>query len=155
MPTDGIDAEALARLEEYDWVMQSLRLYLPLTMILRRTQRDCEFGAYVLPARTSVAVYPVATHRDPQWWSEPDAFDPERFSPARAEHRRHAFAWAPFGGGAQMCLGLHFAELQVRAVLSALLRKAALHVAQGYTLPYVLPPLAHPRDGLPIQLRAV
>ncbi|MGQ0530659.1 MAG: cytochrome P450 [Panacagrimonas sp.] len=147
------DYEDLGQLEIIDWVLrESLRLYPPLTIILRRALRDCEFQGYRIPAGLSVSLYPVATHRLPQWWSEPDRFDPERFSPQRAEHRRHAFAWAPFGGGAHMCLGLHFAEMQVKAVLHPLLRAARLSVPPGYRMPYQLAPIARPRDGLPIVL---
>lgn len=148
--------EDLAHLEEIDWVLrESLRLYPPLAVILRRSVRDCEFQGYRILADTSVTVYPLATQRLPQWWSEPDRFDPERFSPQRAEHRRHPFAWAPFGGGAHMCLGLHFAEMQVKAVLHPLLRGSSLSVPQGYAMPYQLAPIARPTDGLPIRLDPV
>ena len=149
------DYEDLSQLESIDWVLrESLRLYPPLTIILRRAIRNCEFQGYRIPEGLSVAVYPVATHRLPQWWSEPDRFDPERFSPPRAEHRRHPFAWAPFGGGAHMCLGLHFAEMQVKAVLHPLLRAAKLSVPSGYRMPYQLAPIARPRDGLPIIMQS-
>jgi cytochrome P450 len=146
----------LARLEMIDWVLrEALRLYPPLTIILRRTIRDCEFQGHRIPRNVPVMVYPVATHRQSEWWTEPEAFDPERFSPARAEHRRHPFAWAPFGGGAHMCLGLHFAEMQVKAVLMPLLLRAEWSVAPGYEAPFQLAPLVRPSDGLPLRLKAL
>ncbi len=146
--------EDLAKLEEVDWVLrESLRLYPPLTIIQRTAIKACEFQGVRIPQGTPVTVYPVATQRLARWWTDPDAFDPERFSPARAEHRRHPFAWAPFGGGAHMCLGLHFAEMQVKAVLLPLLRRADLSVAPGYKMPYQLAPIVRPRDGLPLKLR--
>ncbi|WP_420466831.1 cytochrome P450 [Panacagrimonas sp.] len=145
--------EDLAALEEIEWVLrESLRLYPPLTVILRRTLRDIEFQGHRIPAGTSINIFPVATHRLAQWWSDPDRFDPERFSPARAEHRRHPFAWAPFGGGAHMCLGLHFAEMQVKAVLYPLLAAMRISVAENYGPPFKLAPIVHPRDGLPVRL---
>ncbi|MGQ0618801.1 MAG: cytochrome P450 [Panacagrimonas sp.] len=150
------DHADLPRLEEVDWVLrEALRLYPPLTIIIRRAIRDCDFQGWKIPKGTSVTLYPVATQRLPQWWSDPDDFDPERFSPARAEHRRHPFAWAPFGGGAHMCLGLHFAELQVKAVLYAMLRAAQFHTPASYQMPYQLAPIARPRDGLPITLTPI
>jgi cytochrome P450 len=148
--------EDLAKLEDIDWVLrEALRLYPPLTVILRRTVRDCEFQGHALPKGVPVLVYPVATHREPRWWTDPERFDPERFSPARAEHRRHPFAWSPFGGGAHMCLGLHFAEMQVKAVLMPLLLSAKLTVAPGYKAPFQLAPLVRPKDGLPLHLGAI
>ena len=146
--------EDLGKLEEIDWVLrEALRLYPPLTIIQRTATRDCEFQGVRIPAGTPVTVYPVATQRMPEWWTSPDSFDPERFSPGRAEHRRHPFAWAPFGGGAHMCLGLHFAEMQVKAVLLPLLRAAEVSVASGYAMPYQLAPIVRPRDGLPLRMK--
>ena len=46
-------------------------------------------------------------------WPEPDRFDPLRFT-EEAQRNRHRFAWVPFGGGAHMCLGLHFAYMQAK-----------------------------------------
>jgi cytochrome P450 len=147
--------EDLAGLEEIDWVLrEALRLYPPLTVILRRTVRECEFGGVRIPADVAVMVYPVATQRMAEYWTDPDRFDPERFSPARSEQRRHAFAWTPFGGGAHMCLGLHFAEMQVKAVLVQLLCAARLSVPATYRAPFQLAPLVRPSDGLPLRLTA-
>jgi cytochrome P450 len=147
--------EDLAGLEAIDWVLrEALRLYPPLTVILRRTLRECTFAGVRLPADVPVMVYPVATHRMAEYWNDPERFDPERFSPERAEQRRHPFAWTPFGGGAHMCLGLHFAEMQVKAVLVQLLRAARLTVPAGYRAPFQLAPLVRPSDGLPLTLAA-
>jgi cytochrome P450 len=155
----GKPALAYAELEHLltsDWVLrEALRLYPPLSTISRRATREFEIHGHRIPANTPVSIFPLFTQRQAQWWSDPDAFDPERFSPARAEHKRHPFAWAPFGGGAHMCLGLHFAEVQVKAVLQPLLLGHRLVVAKGYEMPYQLAPLARPKDGLPIVLESL
>ena len=132
---------------------ESLRLYQPLPTIARRSLVDFEIHGQKIPAGVPVAVFPIQVHRSPLWWSNPEQFDPERFSPERAEHRRHAYAWAPFGGGAHMCLGLHFAEMQVKAVLLPLLRSWQWSVPEGYVPDYAYAPIAKPRDGLPIRLQ--
>ena len=145
----------LSVMTQCEWVLkEALRLYQPLPTIVRRALVDVEIHGIKIPAGAAVSVFPIMVHRSPQWWTEPDRFDPERFSPERAEHRKHPFAWAPFGGGAHMCLGLHFAEMQVKAVLQAMLRKTAWHVPQGYEAEYAYAPIAKPRDGLPIGLSA-
>lgn len=149
------DYEDLESLERTVWVMrEALRLYPPLTVILRRTVRDCEIHGVRIPAHTPVNVFPIYTQRSPEWWTDPDRFDPDRFSPARAEHKRHPFAWVPFGGGAHMCLGLHFAELQVKAILQPFLLACRISLPEGYRIPYQLAPIAKPRDGLPITVHA-
>lgn len=155
IPRALLEHEDLAALEDVDLALrEALRLYPPLTIIIRRSVRDCEFAGHAIPAGTPVTVYPLITQRQAQWWTNPDAFDPERFSPARAEHRRHPFAWAPFGGGAHMCLGLHFAEMQVKAVLHALLRAAELRLPANYQPRFQFAPLVRPRDGLRLHLQA-
>ncbi|MDR3418800.1 MAG: cytochrome P450 [Nevskia sp.] len=151
-----VQPDDLSRLEPVEWVLhEALRLYPPLPAIARRTVRDCEIHGFSIPANVAVSVYPIFTHHDPQWWTEPERFDPERFSPARGEDRRHGFAWVPFGGGAHMCLGMHFAEMQVKAVLVPLLRQWRLGIPADYRVPYQLAPIAKPRDGLPMSLQAV
>ncbi len=143
----------LDSLQPIEWVLrEALRMYPPLPSIARRAIKDCEIHGYRIPANTPVSVYPLFTHRDPQWWSKPEDFDPERFGAARGEDR-HPFAWVPFGGGAHMCLGLHFAEMQVKAVLTPLLQKWRLSLVPDYRIPYQLAPIAKPKDGLPMILK--
>jgi cytochrome P450 len=91
----------------------------------------------------------------PSIWTNPHDFDPERFAPGRAEHKRHAYAYVPFGGGAHLCIGQHFADMDVKSVMHQLLRRFRWHTADGYRMPYQLVPIAKPRDGLPTVLEAL
>jgi len=115
--------------------------------------RDVEFKGHLIPANTMVGIYPIHTHYMPSLWSDPHRFDPERFSPARQEDRRHAFAWTPFGGGAHMCIGQHFATLQVKAIMHRLLLRYRWSTPPGYAMPYQMVPIAKPSDGLPVTLQ--
>ena len=152
----GPEPDALATLALHKQVLhESLRLYPPLPVVLRRAVRDCELHGLRIPRHAPVFVFPVFTHRDPAHWRDPERFDPDRFGPGGDGAPRHPFAWVPFGGGAHMCLGLHFAEMQVRAVLVPLLRCWRLRVDERYRMPYQLAPIARPRDGLPMILEPV
>ena len=82
----------------------------------------------------------------------PAAFDPERFAPERREDRSHRFAWEPFGGGVHKCIGLHFAGLEVKAIMHRLLRGYRWSVDPGYVAPLDHHALPFPRDGQPIAL---
>ena len=130
-------------------------MYPPLTSIPRKAARDCEFGGFQIPKGTPVGVSPIHTHHMPSLWTRPNDFDPERFSPARAEHRRHAYAYLPFGGGAHLCIGQHFADMEVKAVMHQVLRRFRFSVPEGYRMPYQLVPIAKPRDGLPILMQSL
>ena len=96
-----------------------LRMNPPVPMLMRRTVKEVEVGGYQLAPHTMVQISPLYTHRMEQWWTNPHAFDPDRF--AREEHKQHSFLWAPFGGGAHKCIGLHFADMLFKCTLSTLL----------------------------------
>ena len=98
-----------------------------------------------------VSVSPAHTHFMKEYWAEPDTFDPRRFAPESGE-KRHPYQWIPFGGGAHMCVGQHFATLQVKAILHQLLLKYRWTVPENYTIPYQLMPIAKPKDDLPVLL---
>lgn len=154
LPQAHLGFDDLAGRERTEWVMkEALRLYPPLTSIPRKAACDCEFGGYRIPRGTPVGVSPIHTHHMPALWTAPTRFDPERFSPARAEHKRHAYAYLPFGGGAHLCIGQHFADMEVKAVMHQVLRRWRWQVPAGYRMPYQLVPIAKPRDGLPVMLQ--
>lgn len=156
LPGEQLAYDELARCERTEWVMkESLRLYPPLTSIPRKASKDCSFGGFHIPRGTPVGISPIHTHHMPSLWTEPFAFDPERFSPARAEHRRHTYAYLPFGGGAHLCIGQHFADMEVKAVMHQVLRRWRWTVPADYRMPYQLVPIAKPKDGLPITLQAL
>jgi cytochrome P450 len=51
-----------------------------------------------------------------------------------------------------MCIGQHFAGLQVKAIVTQLLQRYRWSIEPGYEMPYQLVPIAKPRDGLPLKL---
>ncbi len=148
---DGpITKESLAKLTLiYDCFREVLRLYPPVRNIPRRTLRDMEIGGYQVPANTQVWLNIEAIQRDRALWTNPDEFDPERFSEARAEHKRHRFAWIPFGAGAHTCLGLHFSELQVKLLMHFFLLRYRWTVESG---PMLYLPFVKPKNDAPLAL---
>lgn len=153
-PMLAFDDLANARLMEL-CMKEALRMYPPLPTMPRSTTRDIEFEGYRIPANTLVSVSPVHTHYMPEIWSDPEQFDPLRFAPPREEQKKHPFAWVPFGGGAHMCIGQHFADLQIKAILHQLVLRFRWNVPYEYEIPYQLVPIAKPKDNLPIQLEWV
>ncbi|MBL8130306.1 MAG: cytochrome P450, partial [Anaerolineae bacterium] len=57
-------------------------------------------------------------HRDPRFWSEPAAFQPERFAPD-AQADRPRYAYFPFGGGPRLCIGEPFAWMEGELLLAS------------------------------------
>ena len=68
---------------------------------------------------------------------------------------RHKYAWVPFGGGAHMCLGLHFAYMQVKILMAQLLQRYRIEAADGYDPAWQAWPIPQPKDGLKVAFRAL
>ncbi|HEY9027058.1 MAG TPA: cytochrome P450 [Burkholderiaceae bacterium] len=118
------DASALPVLSAT--LKEAMRLYPPVAAIMtRRLTRDITVRGVRLPARTLVRVTPWLLHRDPRWWPhEPLAFKPERFLPGAPEIPRGAYI--PFGLGPRVCLGQHFAVLEMTLIAALLLQRFEL-----------------------------
>jgi cytochrome P450 len=143
--------DELGGLESLGMAMsETLRRYPPLPVIPRINTAEFEFGGFQIPADCMVVVSPIHTHHMSEWWSDPFRWDPDRFSVSRAEHERHSHSWVPFGGGPHMCLGLRFAEIQVKLVMHHLVSRYRFSVPEGYTMPVQQAPISKPRDGLPV-----
>ena len=153
---DQIDFKDLESPGAIQLVMnETLRRYPPLSTMPRMATREFQYGGYRVPAGTMVIVFPIHTHHMSEWWTNPFSFDPERFSDARAEHRRHSHSFVPFGGGAHMCIGFRFAEIQIRAILHQIVQRFRWSVRKGYTMPVQQSPISKPKDGLPVRLEAL
>jgi len=153
---EGLAFEDLEKLDALTLVTkETMRRYPPLPVIPRVATADIDWDGYRIPANSMVVVAPIHTHYMPEWWNEPTSFDPERFAPARAEDQRHTHAWVPFGGGPHLCLGMHFAELQIKSIMHQLVQRYRWSVPNGYTMPVQQAPISKPLDGLPIELRAL
>src|SRR5712672_1051904 len=133
---------------------ETMRLKPPVPSIPRRAIRDLTFKGYAIPAGTMVGVNPLFTHHMPEIWPEPEKFDPMRFTD-EAQRGRHRFAWVPFGGGAHMCLGLHFAYMQAKCFARHFLQNLTVSLEPGYTPDWQMWPIPKPRDGLRVTLSRV
>jgi cytochrome P450 len=133
---------------------ETLRLFPSVPYVARQSLRDCTLAGFEIPADVAIAPASLVTHRLPEFWSNPDRFDPDRFSPERAEHTKHSHVYHPFGGGAHVCIGLHFARIQVTAVMTELLGKYRVVNSPRAQRPRSIAsvPMPYPRDGLPVVL---
>lgn len=104
---------------------ESLRLYPPAWMFARRSIDEDVLCGYTIPAGVPVLLSPYTTHRHPDFWEDPEVFDPDRFAPSRAEGR-HRMAYFPFGGGPRLCIGKDFALVEATLILAAIAQRYRL-----------------------------
>jgi len=131
---------------------EALRFIPPVPSIPRRALREFEYGGYTIPAGTQVGINIHMVHHQEEHWPDPMRFDPMRFSPEQVK-ARHKYAWVPFGGGAHMCLGLHFAYMQVKILLAHVLTRYEVQIAEGYEPEWQPWPIPKPKDGLKVTFK--
>lgn len=107
-----------------------LRIYPPAYVLARRSLREVEVGGWTIPADQPVVLWLYMTHHDPRWYPDPERFDPERFLDG-AESKRPKLAWLPFGAGARMCVGKHFALMEMQLLLATLVREFRFEIDPG------------------------
>ena len=147
--------ENLPRLRYTEMVLkESMRLYPPVWRIARKAIADCEIGGYRVTAGTNIFIFQSLTQRDPRFFANPDAFDPERWreDPIRCG-KIPRFAYFPFGGGSRVCLGAAFAMLEATLVLAMIQQKFHLDLVPGHLVTPVPTVTLRPRGGIRVTVR--
>lgn len=149
----AITYEELGKLDLTEMAFkEALRLIPPVPSLPRRALRDFTFQGFTIPAGTGVGISPASVHLMPEHWPDPLKFDPLRFTPENSVGR-HKYAWVPFGGGAHMCLGLHFAYMQIKLLMAHVLTRYTIELEPGYAPEWQPWPIPKPKDGLKISLK--
>jgi cytochrome P450 len=152
-PDEAVTFDQLAAMPLNEMAFkEAMRMKPPVPSIPRRALRDFNFKGFDIPAGTLVGLNPLFSHHMPEIWPDPDAFDPMRFTD-EAQRNRHRFAWVPFGGGAHMCLGLHFAYMQAKCFARHFLQNLSVSLQPGYTPQWQMWPIPKPKDGLRVTLK--
>jgi Cytochrome P450 len=127
------------------------RLHPPVAGGFRGVVKPFEFQGYQIPAGWLVQYSILQTQRSPEIYTHPEQFDPDRFSPERQESRQAPFSLIGFGGGPRICLGIAFAKLEMKIVMTYLLRDYAWELLPEQNLEPVIVPTRRPKDGLKVR----
>jgi cytochrome P450 len=135
-------------------IEESLRIYPTVYGLLRDAKVDDEIGGYRIPAGSQVFLSPYVTHRHPDYWPDPEAFDPDRFLPERSASRPR-FTWFPFLGGPHQCIGQEFAMMEAMLVVAMITQEFRLHFIPGTRVEPQAMLTLRPRGGLPMTIHPV
>lgn len=117
-------------------VSETLRYLPPVGQIDRVCSRDCWIDKYKVNiekgTKLSLAYYAIMN--DPDYWPEPDKFDPERFMPGRRENIVPG-SYCPFGLGPRHCLGMKFSLTETKIALAKIIMNFRLEPAEGTEFP--------------------
>ena len=91
------------------------------------------------------------TQRHPDYWKDPNHFDPERFAQGW-ELNLTPYTYIPFGGGRRNCIGMAFAQVEAKIILARLIQQFdfqptenRVHAHMGATL--------EPRPGVYLSVK--
>ncbi|WP_172387761.1 cytochrome P450 [Streptomyces sp. MNP-20] len=110
-------------------VTEALRLYAPVWFVTRTVTRDTHLGGYPLPAGTSIAFSPYLIHHRPDLYTNPKAFNPDRWDPKRPPSRHTLI---PFATGARKCIGDTFAMTEATLALATITARWRLKHQPGH-----------------------
>jgi cytochrome P450 len=127
-------------------ISEAMRLYPPVAAIGREASHDDEIGGYHIPARSTMLISPWVSHRNPEYWPAPEAFDPERFLPAARQQPR--LVYLPFGAGPRQCIGAGFALQEAVIALATLAARYEPTLVPGQRIEPQLGVTLRPRNGL-------
>nr|KYP31997.1 Cytochrome P450 71D11 [Cajanus cajan] len=103
-------------------VKETLRLHPPLPFLFpRECRQSCEIDRYDIPVKSKVMINAWAIGRDPNCWTEPERFYPERFIDNSFDYKGSNFGYIPFGAGRRICPGGNFGIINVELCLAFLL----------------------------------
>jgi retinoid hydroxylase len=139
--------ESLKQMTYLDRVLhETERLYPPVVGGFRGVVKEFEFNGYRVPEGWQVLYRIIEAHYDPNLYPEP-----EQFNPDREWDKSNNFTFATYGGGSRICMGMAFAQMEVKIIAALLIRRYHWELLpnQSFTLDSM--PSLHPRDGLKVR----
>ncbi|KAF7845595.1 cytochrome P450 82G1-like [Senna tora] len=146
-------------------IKETLRLYPPAPLTgIREAMQDCSLAGYHVPKGTRLLVNIWKIQRDPQIWSNPNEFQPERFLKDPHQHLEFKsgmnFEYIPFSFGRRSCPGMNFGLQVINLTLARLLQGFDMSVTEpvdmseglGLSLPKLNPLHLMLKPRLPLEL---
>ncbi|XP_064615694.1 cytochrome P450 3A24-like [Liolophura sinensis] len=106
---------------------ESMRLFPPILRLSRGAEEDISIKGHFISKGTGISVPVYVLHRDPEYWPNPDKFDPERFSPQNQD-KNHPFALIPFSAGPRNCVGKRMALVAAKIAMATVLQKVSFEI---------------------------
>jgi cytochrome P450 len=111
-------------------VEEAMRLHPPVYALAREAIEDIELGGHRFGARSTIFINTYAIHRNVDYYPDPLAFKPEHMAP-EAKKARPRYAYLPFGDGPRVCIGAHFALLELQLALATMVQRGSVTVEPG------------------------
>ncbi|XP_050444443.1 cytochrome P450 4C1-like [Adelges cooleyi] len=107
-------------------IKETMRHFPPLPLFGRNVEKETMIGGYLIPAGSTFLIFPALLHFNAQIYPDPEKFNPDNFLP-EACRSRHPYSFLPFSAGYRNCPGYKYAMLQMKTVISTLIRSYRFH----------------------------
>lgn len=136
-------------------ICEVLRLATVGYINVRQCMETCVIEGVEFPAGVCVNIPAFVIHRIPEYWPEPERFDPDRFLPELVK-KRPAFAYMPFGLGPKQCIGIRMAQLELKMALVQILQRVKFEKREDTTkeLKFRAATILQPRDPVVVKVVA-
>lgn len=135
-------------------LLETLRLYGPVSMIARVASQDMKLGDVVVPKGTAVAIPFAVIHRKKELWgADADQFNPLRFENGVTKAAKHPSALLAFAIGPRACIGQNFAMLEAKIVVAMILQRFSFSLCKEYKHKPANLLTLQPQEGMPVLLR--
>ena len=126
-------------------IEETMRLYPPGWWFARIASEDDDIRGYPVKAGDHVWMCAYLSQRHPSCWKDANAFVPERHL---GEQARPKLASFPFGAGPRHCIGSHFAMLEMKIIIAAVMRRFQLTLPDGFPIALNPSTTLRPKHGL-------
>lgn len=130
-------------------IEEGMRLYPPAHAVGREAIEEDEIDGVKIPKNGVVFISIFALHRSPKYWKNPLQFNPDRFSPAQKK-QRPKLTYMPFGAGARMCIGNHFAMMEMQLLLARLVRHFDFETVSDESIDFLPLITLKPKNAIPL-----
>ena len=130
---------------------ETMRLYPPVPILPRHVENDDVLGNYKMKGGADALFSPYLLHRHPDFWEEPEIFNPHRFD-KDAQRAQHTFAYLPFGGGPRICLGNNFAMMEAVFIIAMTTQRFKLNLTPKAKIETLITLTTRPKHGVPVTL---
>jgi retinoid hydroxylase len=144
-----ISIDSLKQMTYLDRVLREVeRMYPPVGGGFRGVVEEFEFNGYRVPRGWQVLYRIPEAHFDAEVYPQPDLFDPDR-----AIDKASDYNFVTYGGGSRICIGMAFAQMELKIIAAMLLRRNSWELLPNQNLTLDPIPTLHPRDGLKVKFQ--